>query len=144
MQPPGTLTVGKATFAQILDGSSNTILVAEAAGRHQVYSKGRKPVMPNTPGTRGWTLNAAFSDHNTVIQVRGFSNDGLTVDGGCCSINCTNGYTSPFTQGQLYSFHPGGVMLVRADGSVTFLSETTSTTVLAALVSRNGSEPVTN
>jgi hypothetical protein len=79
-----------------------------------------------------------------VIQVRGFSNDGLSVDGGCCAINCNNGRTTPFTQGQLYSFHPGGVMLVRADGSVSFLSETTSIPVLGALVTRAGSESVNN
>jgi prepilin-type N-terminal cleavage/methylation domain-containing protein len=142
MEPPGTLREGKAKMAGITDGTSNTVLVAEAAGRHQVYSRGRKRVTPNAPGQAGWTLNAAFSDHNTVIQVRGFSNDGLTVDGGCCAINCTNGYTIPFTQGQLYAFHPGGVMLVRADGSVSFLSETTSMPVLAALVTRNGDESI--
>jgi prepilin-type N-terminal cleavage/methylation domain-containing protein/prepilin-type processing-associated H-X9-DG protein len=138
---PNGLTKGRATFASIIDGTSNTIAIAEAAGRHQVYAKGRA-VSPNAPGQVGWTLNAAFFDHNTTIQVRGFSNDGLTVDGGCCVVNCTNGYTTPFTQGQLYGFHSGGLNVLRADGSVQFLRDSTDPAVVGALVSRNGNEVV--
>jgi hypothetical protein len=142
MTPQG-LSRGKARFADISDGTSNTIMVAEAAGRHQVYARGRL-VTPNQPGQIGWTLNAGFFDHNTTIQVRGFSNDGLTVDGGCCAINCTNGRTVPFTQGQLYSFHTGGGLnTLRADGSVQFLRESTAPGVLAALITRGGGEVVT-
>jgi prepilin-type N-terminal cleavage/methylation domain-containing protein len=138
MTPQG-MTRGKARFADITDGTSNTIMFAEAAGRHQVYARGR-PVTPNAPGQIGWTLNAGFFDYNTTIQVRGFSPDGLSVDGGCCVINCTNGRTTPFTQGQLYSFHPGGVMTLRADGSVQFLKDSTTPGVLAAMISRAGGE----
>jgi prepilin-type N-terminal cleavage/methylation domain-containing protein/prepilin-type processing-associated H-X9-DG protein len=136
---PGGLIEGKARFAGITDGSSNTIMVAEAAGRHQVYAKG-KPITPSTAGQPGWTLNAGHADHNTTIQVRGYSNNGLTVDGGCCAINCNNGQTTPFTQGQFYSFHSGGVNTLRADGSVQFLTDSTAPGVLAALISRNGGE----
>jgi prepilin-type N-terminal cleavage/methylation domain-containing protein/prepilin-type processing-associated H-X9-DG protein len=136
---PSGLTLGKATFASVTDGTSNTIVFAEAAGRHQVYAKGR-PVMPNTPGTIGWTLNAAYFDYNTTIQLRGFGNDGVTVDGGCCVLNCTNGRTTPFTQGQIYSFHTSGANTLRADGSVQFLRDSTAPGILAAMVSRAGGE----
>ncbi len=137
------LTTGRAKFSDITDGTSNTVAIAEAAGRHQVYAK-RVPVTPNTPGSAGWTLNAAFFDYNTTIQVRGFSNDGRTVDGGCCVVNCTNGYTTPFTQGQLYGFHSGGLNALRTDGSVFFLKEATLPAVVGAIISRNGGETLTD
>jgi prepilin-type N-terminal cleavage/methylation domain-containing protein len=143
MEPPGTLIRGKARFAEIADGTSNTIMVGEVAGRHQVYAKGKKAVMPNTPGAVGWTLNAAHGDVNTAIEIRGFSNDGRTVDGGCCILNCSNGLTTTFTKGQFFSFHPSGLTVLRADGSVQFLSETTPTGIVVALVTRNGGETVT-
>jgi len=140
MTPANGLELGRARFADIADGLSNSIVFAEAAGRHQVYLKNRQQLLPNGPGEVGWTLNAGLSDHNTTIQVRGFSLDGVTVDGGCCSINCTNGRTTPFTQGQIYSFHIGGVNTLRADGSVQFLNEATTPGVLAALITRAGGE----
>ena len=133
------LRAGKVKIVNITDGTSNTLLFAEAAGRHQVYVKGR-PLSPSAPGQIGWTLNAAYFDYNTTIQVRGFSNDGVTVDGGCCAVNCTNGRTTPFTQGQMYSFHTGGLNTLRADGSVQFLNESIAPGVLGAMVSRNGGE----
>jgi prepilin-type N-terminal cleavage/methylation domain-containing protein/prepilin-type processing-associated H-X9-DG protein len=136
-QTTGTqLTTGLMTFAMITDGLSNTILMAEDAGRHQVYAKG-KLITPNGPGQAGWTLNAAFADYNTAIFVRGFdSTTGTVQDGGCCVINCNN-------VNQMYSFHPGGINILRADGSVSFLRETTAPGVLAALVSRDGGEAST-
>jgi prepilin-type processing-associated H-X9-DG protein len=137
-----SLVSGKAKLTDVADGLSNTIVFTEASGRHQVYAKGRQ-VTPNAPGQIGWTLNAGFFDYNTTIQVRGFSNDGLTVDGGCCVINCTNGRTSPFTQEQIYAFHTGGANALRGDGSVQFLKEGTAPGVLAAMITRAGGEVFT-
>src|SRR5262249_52302953 len=112
-------------LATMSDGTSNTILVAEDAGRQQVYARG-KPVQPNGPGQVGWTLNAAWADYNTYISMRGFSSDGLTVDGGCCVVNCNN-------VNQVYSFHTSGANTLRGDGSVQFMKDSVSVGVLAAL-----------
>jgi len=131
------LTSGKITLIQIADGTSNTLLFAESAGRHQIFAK-RTPVMPNTPGTAGWALNAGYFDYNAAIRIRGYSDNGLVRDGGCCVINCTNGGNTAAYQ--LYSFHTGGLNALRGDGSVQFLRESTSPGVVAALASRQGGE----
>jgi prepilin-type N-terminal cleavage/methylation domain-containing protein/prepilin-type processing-associated H-X9-DG protein len=136
------LTRGKIALIQIADGTSNTMLFAESAGRHQIFAKG-KPVSPNTPGTDGWALNAGYFDYNVAIRVRGFDNTGLIRDGGCCVVNCTNGPGS-LTGGagsyQLYGFHSSGLNVLRGDGSVQFLRDSTAPGVVGALVSRNGGE----
>jgi prepilin-type N-terminal cleavage/methylation domain-containing protein/prepilin-type processing-associated H-X9-DG protein len=129
------LASGTTNFASITDGLSNTILVGEDAGRQQVYAKG-KPISPNGPGQVGWTLNAAWADYNTAILVRGFDSTGTVPDGGCCVVNCNN-------VNQFYAFHPGGVNILRADGSVVFLKDTTAPGVLAALITRDGGEVFT-
>ena len=135
------LTTGKAFIAGIRDGTSNTIIFAESAGRHQIYAR-RTAVAPGAPGTPGWGLNSAFFDHNTKIEVMGYDSTGMTQHGGCCAINCRNGHgTSSSTQQQIYAFHAGAANALRADGSVRLLSETTNSGVLGALISRAGKEP---
>ena len=130
----GQLLAGQVKITDILDGTSNTIMVTEDAGRHQIWARG-KPVTPNTPGQPGWTLNSAWGDYNVKITTEGFSNDGLTRGGGCCIINCNN-------LNEFYAFHSGGVNVLRCDASVNFLKESIAPGILAALVSRAGGETI--
>lgn len=133
----GSLSI-KPGLADITDGTSNTILFAESSGRHQIYG-GRVPVQPNAPGQAGWSLNAAFFDYNGALRIRAFSNTAPPVaDSGCKAINQTNGGGAGGYQ--LYSFHSGGVNIVRADGSVGFLNENVPGSTLAAMVSKAGGE----
>ncbi|MCI0700048.1 MAG: DUF1559 domain-containing protein [Planctomycetia bacterium] len=128
----GTLTLGKLQLTSASDGLSNTIVMAEDAGRHQVYAQ-RTPITPNGPGQVGWTLNAAAADYNTAIHIRGYNGTGTSIDGGCSAVNVSN-------RSQMYSFHTGGVMTLRGDGSVQFLRDGTAPGVVAALASRSGGE----
>jgi prepilin-type N-terminal cleavage/methylation domain-containing protein/prepilin-type processing-associated H-X9-DG protein len=123
----------KMRITDILDGSSNTILMAEDAGRQDVYAR-RRLFLSGEPAI-AVNLNGGWPDYNTAFQVHGFSNDGLVQEGGCCVVNCNN-------VGEVYAFHTGGANILLGDGSVHFLRESVAPGVLAALISRDGGEVV--
>ena len=75
----------------------------------------------------GWAEPNSF-------DVRGYDRGGV-VNKGPCGVNCSNNYS-------FYSFHPGGVNVCMADGSVRFLSNTTSATTVAALITKAGGEVI--
>jgi prepilin-type processing-associated H-X9-DG protein/prepilin-type N-terminal cleavage/methylation domain-containing protein len=114
-------------LAEITDGTSHTLLVAEDAGRPQLWQAGRYVPGPFSYGGP-WASSA-----NPVV-IAGASGDGATVPGSC-AINCTN-------DRQPYSFHPGGANFLFADGSGHFLSAGTDIRVLARLATRAGGEVV--
>jgi prepilin-type N-terminal cleavage/methylation domain-containing protein/prepilin-type processing-associated H-X9-DG protein len=124
----GALPVnGMTRVAEITDGTSNTLLAAEDAGRPKLWRAGR--YVPDLFSYGGpWASSA-----NSVV-ISGASADGITV-GGPCGINCTNDQ-------QPYSFHAGGANFLFADGSVHFLPAGTSIRVLAALATRAGGEVI--
>ena len=118
-----------ARMSEITDGTSNTTLITECAGRPQGWQVGR--VVPGLYRPGGpWAAGA------NRIALAGASPDG-TVRGGPCALNCTNEY-------DIYSFHPGGANAVFADGSVHFLSVGMNIRVLARLVTRAGGEVVSS
>jgi prepilin-type processing-associated H-X9-DG protein len=127
----GALTQGNLKITDMVDGTSNTYMIGEDAGRHQVWAAGI-PVQPYVPGQAGWTLNAAWADYNTYIRVQPTAGNG-TVGAGCCVINCNN-------VNQFYAFHTGGANMLRGDGSVAFVNASTAPGVLAAMVTRQGGE----
>jgi prepilin-type N-terminal cleavage/methylation domain-containing protein/prepilin-type processing-associated H-X9-DG protein len=123
-------------FARILDGTSNTILVAEDAGRPTFYDSTFTACDPSICTVNG---NPAILGQGGWADPNGaFSLDGSNPDGsipGPCSLNCSN-------NSEVYGFHRGGANVVMADGSVHFLANTTDLCVLAALMTRAGSEEV--
>ena len=123
----GVLTQNYLTrLADITDGSSQTILVTEDAGRPTLWRAGR-PV----PGT--YAVSAAWVG-GTMTFGQGSSYDGATKPGPC-AINCTN-------DREVYSFHPAGANAVFADGSVHFLKAGMDIRIFARLVTRAGGEVV--
>ena len=124
----GVLTKNYLTrLADITDGTAQTILVTEYAGRPQLWRAGR-PV----PGI--YVSGAAWVG-GPLMFGQGSSTDGATKPG-ACAINCTN-------DREVYSFHPAGANAVFADGSVHFLKAGIDIRTFAALVTRAGGEVVT-
>ena len=120
----GLLTVGfLARLADITDGSSQTILMAECAGRPALWRAGRRADGVAEGGV--WASGMAMFG-------QGSTPDG-TAKLGPCAINCTN-------DREVYSVHPGGANAVFADGSVQFLNATLDIRIFARLVTRAGGE----
>jgi len=127
-------------LADILDGASNTLMIAEDAGRPEFWtSRGRGPDdvdvgCGNFSVHGGRVRGAGWADTAMGIPLHGFTNDGLSCPGPC-PINCTN-------NNEAFSFHPGGVDAIFADGGVRFLSENVNIRTYAALITRAGGEVV--
>jgi hypothetical protein len=139
----------------IVDGTSNTILIAECAGRPEIWRAGKQvtlasldPSMPRYPiedAAGGDMPGGAWAE-----QQNAFFLDGSTPDGrlkpGPCAVNCTNNFcglpTRNYDDGEVYSFHTGGAHCLLADGSVHFIRESINIRVFARLVTRADGEVV--
>jgi prepilin-type N-terminal cleavage/methylation domain-containing protein/prepilin-type processing-associated H-X9-DG protein len=126
---------------EITDGTSNTLLLGECAGRQtnfilNVAQPGTNPPSYGGSGTNppGW-YRAAWGDYDTILLISGFSANGTTIDGGSCIINCNN-------NSQLYSFHNDGANVLRCDGGVFFLTTRITPANLAGLISRASGDTV--
>ena len=131
---PGGDTTGL-RIAEVYDGTSNTILVAECAGRNQHWINGQLDSRNVTNG--GWTVS--WANPGNKLDIRGYN---VTAPekggpGATCAVNCIN-------SAEVYSFHPGGAQVVMADGSVHFLKASTSLQLLRALITRAGGETVSS
>jgi prepilin-type N-terminal cleavage/methylation domain-containing protein/prepilin-type processing-associated H-X9-DG protein len=140
------------SIADITDGLSNTIYVAESAGRPYLYNQGGVRVNANygVDGVNGGGWSRPASD----IWLIGSSKDG-TIVGGPYTINACNGFdhgglyplqigAPPLGtdgSGQIFSFHSGGANALFADGSVHFLDQGIAPAAIASLVTRRGGEP---
>lgn len=127
----GNNTTGRRNVAEITDGTSNTLMFFESAGRPQIWRTGRAMVPGSGTTTANSSILCGWADPN-AFNVRGYDRGGV-VNNGPCGINCSNVYS-------LYGFHPGGVNVTMADGSTRFLRETITIDVLAALLTRAGGE----
>jgi uncharacterized protein DUF1559 len=115
-------------LAEITDGTSNTLLVTECAGRPKLWRAGR-------PVSGVYALGGAWVGGALTVG-QGSTPDGVTKLGPC-AINCTN-------DREVYSFHPGGATAVIADGSVRFLKASMEMRMFARLVTRAGGEVVSD
>ncbi len=139
--PSGPMSPGPVAITEIIDGTSNTLLISEVGGRQQPYVNGA-PV--NTaqanndwvvlPTGGGYYLNGGWPDYNTKIEVRAYATvPPYARDTGCCLINCNN-------RQNIYAFHAGGANALRADGSVQFLTANTTPAIYLALITSKGGE----
>jgi prepilin-type N-terminal cleavage/methylation domain-containing protein/prepilin-type processing-associated H-X9-DG protein len=126
----GTMPINfMARIADITDGTSQTIMITEMAGRPKTWRAGR--LVPDLFSVCGAWGQWGGCD----LTLRGSTPDGATKPGPC-AINCTN------SGGQVYSFHPTGANALFADGSVHFLRAGMDIRILARLITRAGGEVV--
>jgi len=111
------------TISFVTDGTSNTILMCEDAGRPDFYI-GNKIDTTRKLNDGGW------GHHENDYGLDGAISGGRTSPGNCV-INCHN-------DNETYSFHTGGATHGFTDGSVRFLSQSISPQTYAALITASG------
>lgn len=111
------------TITAITDGTSNTILLCEDAGRPTRYVGGA--VVSGSLNDGGW------GNHENDYGLDGAVSKTNTASPGNCVINCNN-------NNETYSFHTGGAMHAFTDGSVRFIRESISPQTYAALITAQG------
>jgi hypothetical protein len=125
----------------VIDGLSNTWMIGERAAANDVWRNGLKwhdasggtwvelngstPINAQDGGAWGDFINGEF-------WLAGSLEDG-TGNGGPCLLNCCN----IDTRG-LYSFHPGGLHILRGDGGVQLVSEFLNTKIIVQAISMDG------
>jgi prepilin-type N-terminal cleavage/methylation domain-containing protein/prepilin-type processing-associated H-X9-DG protein len=134
-----TVKLGKDTrgnkTSEIYDGTSNTIMVAECAGRNMNWIGGK---LVDGAGTGG-NWSGAWANPDNELHIQGYTPSTRTRGHALrppCAINCMNG-------GEIYAFHTGGANAVFADGSVHFLKAGIDIILLRALITIRGGETVT-
>ncbi|MEX2174792.1 MAG: DUF1559 domain-containing protein [Pirellulaceae bacterium] len=128
-------------FRDVTDGLTNTIMQYESAGRAAVYVHGKR-IDPSvyyptwTYDSNAWTgcFNSSWLYPIVCTLDPNGGGPNITYFVGSEVLNVTNHGAGA------YSFHPGGIQISLADGSVRFLSETIDLETLSGLTSINGGE----
>jgi prepilin-type N-terminal cleavage/methylation domain-containing protein len=125
-------------IASITDGTSNTIMVSEDAGRPQFWLNGRL-IPDGTP-----TATLGIGEGGTTIYTNEGSgwgwadyNSEFYTDG-----DGSRQHTNWSSNNEVYAFHPGGANHVFADGSVHFIKQSTAPATFVALISPAGGEVI--
>lgn len=122
----------KRTLLSVLDGTSNTMMAAECAGRNQRW------VMGAEDAAQGWNAGP-WANPDSRINVGGFNPAGYTpgvaitnpgTTTGPCAVNCINSK-------EIYSFHSGIAQLVMGDGSVRSINSSTKLDTVLQLLTYN-------
>ncbi len=138
--PKGGNQVGYVKPAHVRDGLTFTILLSEDAGRpiHYIRHRKRGPdnlsLPQNLDVVNGVVAGAAWASPTNRFPLHSFSSTGLASPGEC-AINCTN-------NNEAYSFHPGGINVLFADGGVRLIDENTNVFIFIAMITREGKEIV--
>ena len=105
----------------ITDGTGNTIMMVECAGRPQRWEQERR-TESQEPVEGG-----AWGDPETILEINGLPNNPL------CLLQCDN-------YNEIYSFHAGGANFLFADGHVDFIDKLIDSKLLVSLISPNSGD----
>lgn len=152
----GLLKAGMTRIADVTDGTSNTIAIAEDAGRDarflSPYTEGYYDGV-NTRPTIGMGPAGGFAvyrrywrwaEPDMAFGVSGAPNNKFRPMHELAPY-LTTGTTAGNNAGandEMFSYHPGGVNVLFGDGSVRFIKDTVSVVTLRGLVSLSGGEVI--
>jgi prepilin-type N-terminal cleavage/methylation domain-containing protein/prepilin-type processing-associated H-X9-DG protein len=153
----GALAVEPVPMSRLSDGTSNTIAIAEDAGRN--FETQEPFTMSKYPDIAG-AVDAPPSGNRAINRwAEPDTGNGVSGPPNATATNLLpviNNHSSP-TNGppecpwsnnncgpndEIFSFHPGGVTVVYADGSASFLNENVTPQVMRTLITRDGDEIV--
>lgn len=123
----------KTKMAEIYDGTSNTIMFMEDAGRPNWYVLGADmgTVLPRPEGF-GWSdPDGGAGSMDGADLVTGAINGGSGMGKGIITIN---------NDSEPYSFHTGGMNVSRGDASAGFITRDINAAAFAALLTPRGGE----
>lgn len=149
--PSAMHSTSETPIAAITDGTSNTIMIVECAGRPGIWGGKLRQQAVGAVTKDGW----GWADTGNSGAIDGATSDGTFINSATkptvvgnlptCGAKCSTSATSFFSavsDSEMYGWHTGGVMSLFADGSVHFLNENMSLVTLGALLTRNGGEIV--
>jgi prepilin-type N-terminal cleavage/methylation domain-containing protein len=122
-QLPAMMVNQTTRVTAITDGLSQTLLIAESAGRTDTCKVGQ--CSSNTYNSGG-----AWASPLNVISPDGSLFDGTIQAPGSCTMNCTN-------VNNFYSFHQGACNFLAGDGAVHFIRQEITWQVLARMLTKN-------
>ena len=150
---PGMLTVGRKTFANVIDGLSNTWMLAEIRTRaHEQDQRGAWALPWNGTTQVAYDMHSSGGSFNPASAVQAPNNQSGNLDmlyecpdaadaqlqGMPCNL-ASIGWMSAASR----SLHIGGVMAAYGDGGVGFVNENIDKMVMAYLISVNDGNVVT-
>jgi prepilin-type N-terminal cleavage/methylation domain-containing protein/prepilin-type processing-associated H-X9-DG protein len=159
----GMLKQGLTRIAEVTDGTSNTIAIAEDAGRDprylSPYTEGywnnvitrqaaSAVIWPSDPGPAGsWGPYRRFwrwAEPDEGWGVSGTPNNGGIPSHELAAWNNAGPYIAQGNNAgnndEIASFHPGGANILFGDGHVAFLKNSVAPTTMRGLVTLNGGE----
>ncbi len=134
----GIITHQWNALSVVVDGLSNTVLVAEDTGRDERIHPGNVYVDP-VDGLRRRDWRWAEPDAS-AMGISKIINNNKSPAGGPPSCPWSTNNCGLFEE--IFSFHTGGAHVLLADGSARFLNENLDTRVLRSLITRSEGEVV--
>jgi prepilin-type processing-associated H-X9-DG protein len=127
-------------IAEVTDGLSTTLLLAEDAGRNQWWVMG-KFAGSQPPNFVNGGESGAWANPGSDITTYGFNplniGTGKPEQPGPCAVNCTNA-------DEIYAFHTGIANVLMGDGSVRTLRAGTDVNIVIPLITRAHDEVLPN